>query len=353
MDDFFVSNRVELEAFSDMSRAIGSRADYVQGGGGNTSVKLAGGAMAIKASGFHLLDVKPDGGYAVVDGAALSRFYRDHEPGQFPDVEKAGADEAKKAAVPVEGLAPLRPSVEAGFHSLLSRFVAHSHSVYANLASCCLEAERVTAEALDGAPYASALVPYVNPGAMLTFTLRDRVAKTLEECGRVPGVLLLRNHGLIAHDDDMRACLALHEDANLRFQRRFGVSAEGFPKPKVTEQADGSFLSNTPWLWERLKGSAHPNSALMDEPMYPDQMVFFQGTLGKDAMIDRANGKTIYRTPEKTARTIEETLCAVVFIRETLLKLGLTPISMGEAARQFISGWESEAYRKQLAEGKS
>lgn len=353
MGDFFKQNREALRAFSEMSQAIGSRADYVQGGGGNTSVKLDGGAMAIKASGFHLLDVKPDGGYAVVDGAALSAFYRGNESGQFPDVEKAGAEEAKKAALLVEGLAPLRPSVEAGFHSLLSRFVAHSHSVYANLAACCKEAERVTAEALSGAPYSSALVPYVNPGAMLTFTLRDTVRRTREKTGGTPGILLLRNHGLIAHDADMRACLALHEDANLRFQRFFGVSKADFPKPRVAEQADGSFLSDTPWLWERLKGDAHPDSALMDEPMYPDQMVFFQGTLGRDAVIDRVNGKTIYKTPEKTAQTIEETLCAVVFIRETLLRRGLTPLSMGEAARGFIKGWESEAYRKKLAEGKA
>ncbi len=352
MPDFFKEHRKTLEEFSEMSRAIGRRADYVQGGGGNTSAKLEGGLMGIKASGFHLLDVLPEGGYAVLDAAKLREFYLGHGPGEFPDVEAAGAEQAKTNTLVIEGLKPLRPSVEAGFHSLLSRFVAHSHSVYGNLAACCGEAERVTAQALEGAPYSWALVPYVDPGARLTFTIRDAIARVKAETGRAPGVLLMRNHGLIAHDDDMRTCLMLHEDANARFQRYFGVSPKDFPQPRVRELPGGVFVSDTPWLKERLRGEAHPDSALMDEPLYPDQMVFFQGTLGNTAQIHRETGEVTYGLPGKTAQTLEETLCAVVFIRETLLRKGLAPVSMGDAARAFIQGWESEKYRKSLAEGK-
>ena len=38
MDQFFEQNEALLAAFSAMSRNAGARADYVQGGGGNTSV---------------------------------------------------------------------------------------------------------------------------------------------------------------------------------------------------------------------------------------------------------------------------------------------------------------------------
>ena len=44
---FFEENRQLLSDFSRISKAAGFRADYVQGGGGNTSVKLPGGLMAI------------------------------------------------------------------------------------------------------------------------------------------------------------------------------------------------------------------------------------------------------------------------------------------------------------------
>ena len=352
MADFFIRHQQALHDFSEMSRSIGSRADYVQGGGGNTSVKLEGGLMAIKASGFHLMDVLPDAGYAVLEGAKLRDYYLNRQPSEFPDIETAGAEQAKLYTLSIERLKTLRPSVEAGFHSLLSKFVAHSHSVYGNLAACCGKAEEVTRTALEGAPYSWALIPYVDPGVRLTFTIRDIIARVKRETGRTPGILLMQNHGLIAHHDDMRACLELHEDANARFQRYFSVTPGDFPKPAVRELADGSFASNTPWLKERLRGFKHPDAALMDEPLYPDQMVFFQGTLGSAAVISRDSGEVRYNTPQKNAQTIEETLCAVVFIRETLRRKGLTPVSMGEAARAFISGWESEEYRKKLAEGK-
>ena len=44
---FFETNHERIQTFSRISRAIGARADYVQGGGGNTSVKLENGLMAI------------------------------------------------------------------------------------------------------------------------------------------------------------------------------------------------------------------------------------------------------------------------------------------------------------------
>lgn len=112
---------------------MGGRNDYVQGGGGNTSVKLDGGLMAIKASGFSLKDIEPDRAYAVLDYEALRRFYFGSKPADFDDVEKVGSAQAKENTNTIEGLAVLRPSVEAGFHSILDTYVAHSHSVYANL----------------------------------------------------------------------------------------------------------------------------------------------------------------------------------------------------------------------------
>ena len=51
MNSFIKENAADLEAFSRMSQCAGARNDYVQGGGGNTSAKLGGGLMGIKASG--------------------------------------------------------------------------------------------------------------------------------------------------------------------------------------------------------------------------------------------------------------------------------------------------------------
>lgn len=97
---FFHENQLLLNEFSRLSQTAGSRADYVQGGGGNTSVKLADGLMAIKASGFCLSDIQPDKGYAVLDAAGLREFYYHTEPSNFADLKKVGSERAKEAVLP-------------------------------------------------------------------------------------------------------------------------------------------------------------------------------------------------------------------------------------------------------------
>ncbi|MBQ6808376.1 MAG: class II aldolase/adducin family protein, partial [Firmicutes bacterium] len=175
MSNFFENNASALSEFARVSGSVGARADYVQGGGGNTSVKLADGLMAIKASGYCLKDITPAKAYAVLNYAELRSFYNNSNPADFADVEKAGSEEAKKNTQQIDGLAALRPSVEAGFHSILDTYVAHSHSVYANLCACCEELKDITAKALADADYTWGWVEYTDPGARLTFSIRDEL----------------------------------------------------------------------------------------------------------------------------------------------------------------------------------
>ena len=60
-------------------------------------------------------------------------------------------------------------------------------------------------------------------------------------------------------------------------------------------------------------------------------------------------GEILMRMPEKTARTLVETLTAVFFIMEAIKANGYELSTMGEAAKNFIANWESEKYRKSLA----
>lgn len=350
---FIDENRKKLEGFSRFSGKLGERADYVQGGGGNTSVKLNDQLMAIKASGFCLCDIEPDKAYAVVDYAALREFYQKNTPEVFEDIEASGSAALKAAQQDIPDLSFLRPSVEAGFHSLLDTYVGHTHSVYMNLAGCCKEGSDILTDALSDAEYTAAVVPYINPGAELTFKIRDILEKDLHDRGKKPSVLLLQNHGVIVHDDLEERCLWIHEDVNIRLIKAFQLEKDAFPKPRVVSLEDGSFISDTPWLQERLKTDDFPVSLLLLEPLYPDQMVFFKDTLGKTAVINRENGIVRYYLPQKTAQVLEETLCAVIFIIQTIKRRGLTLVTMGESAQRFIDGWESEKYRKTLAEKKA
>lgn len=357
MTEFTAAHRELLQRFAAMSAAAGARSDYVQGGGGNTSVKLPGGLMAIKASGYCLSDVTAESGYAVLDGAALRQFYETHEAADFTDAEQAGAACCREHTKTIEGLPALRPSVEAGFHSLLDTFVCHTHSVYANLACCARSCRAIAERAFAGADYAWGWVPYTDPGAHLTFAVRDELRRVQAQSGRRPAVILMQNHGIIVHDDDERRCLAIHKDANERVAQQFGLHDGSFPPVAVKELAEGLYAADAPALTAALASGRYDYETLLAQPLYPDQMVFLTGTLFEnkrtladgEASVDFSDGSLLMRMSARRARTLTETLAAVVFIRDTLQAAGCPLSTMGEAARQFIANWESERYRKSLA----
>ena len=354
---FFEENAKLLEAFAKVSGIAGARADYVQGGGGNTSVKLGGGLMAIKASGFCLSDITPNSAYAVLDGAAIRDFYLTSEPAQFENVETAGSNKAKESVKTIEGLQQLRPSVEAGFHSILKTFVVHTHSVYANLAACAVNCKEICAAAFEGADYSWGMVPYVDPGANLTFAIRDEMKRVEAETGKKPGIIIMQNHGIIAHDDDPDVVLQLHADANERLAKAFGITGDSFPKVSIKEIEPGLYEADTPYLTEALKGGAYTEQFLLEQPLYPDQMVFLIGTFGMDkAEVEEGqcvaysdSGKVLMRMDSKKAQVLAETLTAVVFVISHIKAVGHPLSTMGEKAKSFIANWESEKYRKSLA----
>ncbi|MBQ4641127.1 MAG: class II aldolase/adducin family protein [Oscillospiraceae bacterium] len=357
---FFEENAKLLQEFSRLSQAAGARADYIQGGGGNTSVKLENGLMAIKASGYFLSDILPDKGYAVLDAAAVRKFYLDNEPDQLEDVEKQGSDCAKENVQTIPGLEAVRPSVEAGFHSILNTFVLHTHSVYANLAACSTSCRQIAKIAFADAPYTWGWVAYTDPGANLTFAIRDELRRVEAETGKTPAVILMQNHGIIVHHQDADRCLAIHSDANQRLARHFGLTGEDFPEICIAEESDGSYTATTEYLKEQLRSGRHTQKSLMEEPLYPDQMVFLADTFFMDAdtmedgqgIANSQTGQVRMRMPQKKAQTLTEILVAVCFITEHIEKNGYALSTMGEAAKAFIANWESEKYRKSLVETK-
>jgi len=360
---FTESHAARLDDFVRMSRLAGSASDYVQGGGGNTSCKVDDTLMAIKASGFRLDQIGRDQAYAVLDYQALRRFYLETDPGTLADIEQEGSARAKTATRLVDGLPALRPAVEAGFHAILDTFVLHTHAVYANLATCAAQGPAIAASALADLPVSHAFVPYINPGAQLTFAIRQAIGETEAKTGRKPAILLMQNHGLVVTGLDADTCLELHEEANRRLAAAFSVSRRDWPAIEVRPepgQDDGQhFVSATPWLNRQLQTRDWDHDFFAVRSLYPDQLVFLGGKIAvletgapvpEDAVctLNRASGEVRYRCGYNEARTIEETLCAVLFITETIQRAGHAVHLMSEANRSFIANWESGKYRKSI-----
>jgi rhamnose utilization protein RhaD (predicted bifunctional aldolase and dehydrogenase) len=366
---FFEKNAEILKNYVRLSNEPGARADYVQGGGGNTSCKFDDRMMAIKASGFKLSQITGDNAYAVLDYATVVDFYRNTDPTTLPDVEGTGSATARNAVLQIEGLPVLRPSVEAGFHSLLSRYVLHTHPVYANLATCSTEGRSIAAQALAGADYSYGFVPYIDPGAKLTFAIAAEQKRVQEETGRLPSAIFMQNHGLIATHDDLETCLAIHTDVNERIAGAFGVTAADFPTIALAEVRTGEKVlhrSESPWMREIAQDPAYDLQYFCSDSLYPDQMVFLAGNMAivddelpanpgewakNKCTIYRGSGAVIYDCSREEAQTIEETLVAVTFITKTIVRNGGHVVPMSDSGKDFIAGWESEKYRKSMVSG--
>src|SRR5208282_3410385 len=104
-------DKQSLAQLIEISRAVGTRTDYVQAGGGNTSVKSPDGqTMAIKASGTALTAMSEPAGWVEVDVAAVLSIFEQNELAQLEtDTREARVLQHLSSAV-IGGKG--RPSVE-------------------------------------------------------------------------------------------------------------------------------------------------------------------------------------------------------------------------------------------------
>ena len=78
----------ERKEMQRISNYCGDRVDYVQGGGGNTSVKFDDKLMAIKASGYTLKETTQEKGFVTVDYQNIKKYYNEVDISADKDFEK-------------------------------------------------------------------------------------------------------------------------------------------------------------------------------------------------------------------------------------------------------------------------
>ena len=326
-----------------ISTKAGERADYTQGGGGNTSVKLDDSRMAVKASGFQLKQINPQTGFVVVDYKRIKDFFMSVDLSDGTDYEKKCSALLQEVVMDFEGLPRLRPSVEAGFHSFLKKYVIHVHSVYANILCCATEGKDIIEKILSKTYYKYIIVPYVDPGFTLTCEIFDRSKKL----GTTPDIIFMENHGLIVNADSAEDCVKLNDDINSLISDYLKLP-EKFPEISITKVSEEEYKSNTDYIKKYIKTNKVTPQMFTDIILYPDQLVYLNG--GADKMsICTESGNITYKTTEKEAMTIEETLCAYLYVIDMIEKSGLNVQSMGQKGIDFINNWESEKYRKSMA----
>lgn len=178
-----------IDELVELSHRIGSDADLVQPGGGNTSVKVDG-VLVIKGSGSDLRTLTRRQ-CTELDLSLLAKLrdqasMSDEEMMRFMRRCMLRPDEQ-----------PL-PSVETPLHSILPfRFIAHTHDVASMAVTDRADAAEQVRKIWGGDVL---MLEYVRPGFPLARRLMDRTVP--------PGVrgLALEKHGLIAWGDSAEDC---------------------------------------------------------------------------------------------------------------------------------------------------
>lgn len=332
-----------IKELVEISHYAANNIGYIQGGGGNTSVKLSNGEMAVKASGCKLSDMSETEGYVVVNYESLRIHFADIALDD-PDFETSSSDTLKAAVIKKEGLKDLRPSVEAGFHSLLKTYVIHTHSVYANVLCCSKKGKGIASKIFADMNYL--WLPYVNPGAVLTKVIADAI----KAHGSTPDIIFMENHGVIVTAESADLAIDAHEEVNNRIKRALELE-DAFPSVEVIEK-DGKVYSGSDYVKNYFENNPKDLNLVKEKVLYPDQLVYLNNSIykkdGGASDIVFEEGVLTYLTSLKQARVNEETLVAYLYVIETIKEKELNLVNMTAEQQAFILGWESEAYRKKM-----
>ena len=180
-----------LDTITQLSHEFGT-ADFVKGGGGNTSTKNAD-TLWVKPSGTTLAALTPET-FVPMDRQKLALLYTL----TIPDDSSAREAIVKSAmAAAVKTGHTGRPSVEAPLHDLLpGAFVVHTHPALVNGLTCAKQGAAACARLFPDALW----IPYIDPGFTLCMDVRRRL--------RGQKLVILANHGIfVAGDtaDEIRA----------------------------------------------------------------------------------------------------------------------------------------------------
>lgn len=333
-----------------LSSYLTNRIDYLQGAGGNISEKIDGDIMAIKSSGVEIKEMNQKYGYSIVNYKKIS-----DEFSKLPLEISKKQDETTVSFINNQTIEfpkhnSLRPSIETGFHTLLKKYVIHSHSVYSNILACSKSFEDLTMNLFKKDSFI--IIPYFAPGTILTRNILKEYHTFYLKNNKYPDIIFLKNHGLIVHAENPEKAIEFHEYVTKKLCDYFKLKTSDFPKVNLKKQTATKFESSNPFLINYFKRNKFVNQDFFNQTLFPDQTVYFKENISfeynKNKKVIIQKDKIIYNSNLKEASTIEETLIAYVFIRKQINSANLQCSFITKKEMNYIHNLESEKYRKKM-----
>ena len=208
-----------LNSITQLSHEFGTQ-DYVQGGGGNTSVKDAQ-TLWVKPSGTTLAGLEPER-FVPIDRHLLAALYTARVPSDSARREASVKNLLAAAVLPG---ATGRPSVETPLHdSFAAAFVVHTHPALVNGMTCARDGAAACKKLFPDALW----IPYTDPGYTLCMRVRAEIQAWRDRTGADPSRVFLQNHGVFIAAGTAREMRVLHKEMMAELERAYaeaGISS--------------------------------------------------------------------------------------------------------------------------------
>lgn len=269
-----MSDNALIKEFIELSRWAGMRFDLVQASGGNTSVKLDGQRMFVKASGAQLTDIEEGKGYVEVDYPEIDQISDATGEWIGTDQSTRDADVVRRVSAATRSSSNGRASIEVFMHAMLGRFVLHTHPIAVNLLTCRKDWESILHKLFPKAVG----VPYCSPGIELAALLKNSLQAFQSNHGALPKLIFLQNHGLLVHGNVQREVQELTEEVVLKCEDYFGIDMQRYRTVSVLSNYIGNeliaYLSEDQELQAVIQDLAFERGRQTQKPLYPDSLVF-------------------------------------------------------------------------------
>jgi len=342
----------EMDGLVKMSRYAGMREDLVQAGGGNSSFKMDGGRMAVKASGTRMADMTAADGYALVDAGRIKRAFLENS------AYRKLTEEDGRRILEDAFLRGGRPSIETFLHAVSGICTLHTHPVVVNALAC----RKSWREELSGLFPEAMLVPYATPGIELV----KEYFSAYEEygTGRIPETVFLQNHGLVVSAGSADAVIKRTEAVTKRIEEYLGCDYGAyhdltriwalFPDKVIWKVTDANIL--------RVYGESHE---MWDVGFCPDCVVFlgkaplrltdgdmgsqvqkFRSAYGEPAVVVYRD--SLYLAADSVTKALE--LQSVMGFSAQVAGLNREAgcVYLSEHEQNMLLDWDAEKYRKNM-----
>lgn len=348
----------DLKTIVQLSHEFGTP-QYVKGGGGNTSYKDKQ-TLWVKPSGTTLAGLKEET-FVTLDRSKVNGLYEVKTPDEPHAREELVRNYMSKAVLNNSG----RPSVEAPLHNILeTKFVVHTHALLVNGMTCAKDGESISKKLFPNALW----VEYVDAGFTLCMVLKNRIDAYKKSTGRIPKIIMLKNHGIFVSGNTAEEIRSLYADVmeSLRLEyHRHGIREElqitETEREYEQEYKIGSFFGEDAAF---IQSSGFFQCAI--GPLTPDHLVYARAYPFTEELTEE--NVEVYREKHGFApkvvvqkdrvyglgRTEKNARLALLFAQDGAQVLQLSQAFGGVEymtvrAREFIENWEVESYREKVA----